>query len=162
MASRSDLIARYKEGADVVAKALDGLTEADLDRRPSPSEWTAREIVHHLADAETRSAVRLRQLLAEDAPTIQGYDEELYAKTLRYDRPIDTSLAVLTALRAATAELIDRLSDADFARTGTHTESGEYSVDTWLALYAAHCHDHADQIRAAAQVLGASKVVQRP
>jgi hypothetical protein len=143
---RTAVLAKYKEGADIVAKAVDGLTDADLDRRPSPDEWTAREVVHHLADAETRSAVRLRQLLAEDAPTIQGYDEERYARSLHYDRPIATSLAVIAAVRGATAELLDRLTDADFAKTGTHTESGAYTVDDWLRIYVAHCADHAQQI----------------
>ena len=151
MADRAALIAKYKEGADVIAAAVQGLSDADLDRRPSPSDWTAREVVHHLADAETRSAVRLRQLLAEDDPVIQGYDEELYAKKLAYDRPLTLSLALVKAVRAATAELLDTLTEADFERTGTHTESGPYSVDTWLELYAAHGHDHAEQIRAAAR-----------
>ena len=153
--SRADLIARYKDGAAIVAKAVDGLGDAELDRRPAPGEWTAREVVHHLADAEVRSAVRLRQLLAEDDPVIQAYDEELYARTLHYDRPIGAALTVLAAVRAATAELLDLLDDDDFARTGTHTESGPYSVDTWLELYAAHCHDHAEQILVA--VGGASR-----
>ena len=150
MTRRDALIARYKEGAEVVATAVAGLSDVQLDRRPSPAEWTAREVVHHLADAEARSAIRLRQLLAEDNPTIHGYDEELYARTLHYDRPIATSLAVVVAVRASTGELLDRLSDADFERSGTHTESGPYSVGTWLELYAAHCHDHADQLRRAA------------
>jgi len=147
---RSPLLARYKSGAAAVSAALEGLSDADLDRRPTPEAWTAREVVHHLADAEARSAVRLRQLLAEDAPVIQSYDEELYARVLHYDRPIEASLALVTAVRASTAELLDRLNDADFARTGVHTESGAYSVDTWLQLYAAHAHDHADQLRRAA------------
>ena len=151
MADRAALIATYKEGADVIAKALEGMSEADLDRRPSPDGWTAREVVHHLADAETRSAVRLRQLLAETNPTIQGYDEELYAKKLAYDRPIAASVTLVKAVRAATAELLDTLADADFARSGTHTESGAYSVETWLELYAAHGHDHAAQILSAAK-----------
>ena len=150
MADRAALIAKYKEGAEVIAAAVEGLGAADLDRRPSPDDWTAREVVHHLADAETRSAVRLRQLLAEDDAVIQGYDEELYAKKLAYDRPLTLSLALVKAVRAATAELLDTLAEADFERSGTHTESGPYSVDTWLELYAAHGHDHAEQIRAAA------------
>lgn len=149
-ADRAALIARYKSGAAAVASALEGMTDEDLDRRPAPDEWTAREVVHHLADGEARSAVRLRQLLAEDAPVIQAYDEETYARVLHYDRPIAASLALLLAVRASTAELLDRLDEDDFARAGTHTESGHYSVDTWLGLYAAHAHDHADQLRRAA------------
>jgi hypothetical protein len=35
------------------------------------------------------------------------------------------------------------------ARGGTHTESGPYSVVARLEIYAAHTHDHADQIRRA-------------
>jgi hypothetical protein len=31
---------------------------------------------------------------------------------------------------------------------------GEYSIDTWLEVYAAHCHDHADQVRRAAEGAG--------
>lgn len=148
---RAALIVTYKEGPDVVETAVAGLTDADLDRRPAPSEWTAREVVHHLADAETRAAIRLRQLLAEDSPTIHAYDEERYARTLHYERPIATSLAIFRAVRAGTGELLDLLSDADFARSGTHTESGPYSVETWLEIYAAHGLDHVDQLRAAAK-----------
>ena len=146
MADRAALLATYKEGADVVDAAVAGLTVAALARRPSPSEWTAREVVHHLADAETRAAIRLRQLLAEDAPTIEAYDEEQYARSLHYERPIAASLAIFRAVRAGTGELLGVLADTDFARSGTHTESGPYSVDTWLEIYAAHGHDHAAQI----------------
>ena len=149
MTDRAALVARYLDGPDVVEKAVAGLSDAELDHRPAPDEWTAREVVHHLADAETRSAIRLRQLLAEDEPTIQGYDENLYASRLHYDRPVDASLALVRAVRASTGELLARLTDADYHRSGTHTESGPYSVATWLELYAAHCHDHADQIREA-------------
>ena len=150
MADRTALIAKYAAGPAVVESAVAGLTDDQLDRRASPADWTAREVVHHLADSETRSTVRLRKLLAEDAPTIHGYDEERYARVLHYDRPIAGSLAVLRAVRASNVELLERLTDADFARTGTHTESGPYSVDTWLDLYAAHAHDHAEQATRAA------------
>jgi hypothetical protein len=150
-ADRSALIEKYKTGPDVLEQAVAGLADADLDRRPGPADWTAREVIHHLADAETRAAIRLRQLLAEDDAVIQGYDEERYAKVLHYDRrSVPVSLAAIRAVRASTAELLELATDADFGRTGTHTESGPYSVDTWLELYAAHCHDHIDQLVAAA------------
>jgi hypothetical protein len=114
--------------------------------------WTARQVVHHLADSEMTSAIRLRRLLAEDDPVIAGYDEETFAKVLRYDRPVDASLRALEAARATSAELLDLLTEEDWARAGTHTESGRYGVEDWLRIYAAHAHDHAAQIRAAAGV----------
>ena len=144
--TRERLIARYKDGCRVVAEALKGATEAELDARPAPGTWSAREIVHHLADSEMTSAVRLRLLVAEDRAAIRPYDQELFARTLHYDRPIAASLQAFQAARASTAELLDRLTDAQWAKQGTHPEHDVYSVERWLEVYAAHAHNHAAQI----------------
>jgi hypothetical protein len=132
-----------------VVEALTGATDAALDARPGPEEWSAREVVHHLADSEMTSAIRLRKLIAEDDAVIHGYDEPTFARRLYYDRPIEASLDAFAAARRTTAEILDRLSEEQWARTGTHTESGPYGVEDWLRIYAAHGHDHADQIRRA-------------
>lgn len=146
---RAALIERYRTGAADVEDALAGAAEADLDRRPPSGAWTAREIAHHLADSETMAAIRLRRLIAEDDPVIHGYDEPVWARRLHYDRPIETSLVLVHAVRAASHDLLTRLTSEDWARTGTHTESGPYSVERWLEIYAEHPHEHADQIRRA-------------
>jgi hypothetical protein len=146
---RAELVKKYKEGYAVVAAALEGATDAQLDARPAPGKWTAREIVHHLADSEMTSAIRLRKLLAEDRPLIAGYDQEEFARRLHYDRPIAASMAAFKAARETTGELLDLMSEAEWARVGTHSESGPYSVLKWLEIYADHAHNHADQIRRA-------------
>lgn len=143
---QAELIAQYKDGYRVVCEAVETLSEAELDRRATPYDWTPREIAHHLADSETTSYIRLRRLLAEDHPTITGYDEMEFARRLHYDRPIAASLDVLRAVRASSAELLDRLTAEEWAREGTHSESGRYSVQDWLEIYAAHAHDHAAQM----------------
>lgn len=145
---RAALLDRYATGADDVVDALAGATDADLDRLPR-SGWSARMVVHHLADSESMASIRLRRLIAEDEPVIQGYDEPEWARRLHYDRPIEASLAVLRAVRAASHELLTSLTADEWARTGTHSESGAYSVERWLAIYAEHSHEHADQIRRA-------------
>jgi hypothetical protein len=146
---RRALLDRFRTGYGAVEQALDGITDAELDRRPASGEWTAREIVHHLADSEATAYVRLRRLIAEDRPAIQGYDEPEYARRLHYDRPIAASLAVLAAVRGASLELLESLAPAEWEREGTHSESGRYTVDDWLRIYAAHSHDHAAQVRTA-------------
>jgi DinB superfamily len=146
-AERDALIAQYRKGTAAVDAALDAITEDELDRQASPDEWSARMVCHHLADSEANASIRLRHLIADDEPVIQGYSEESWAERLAYDRPIEASLAVFRAVRASTSELLDRIPD--WARAGTHTESGRYSIEDWLRIYAAHAHDHADQIRRA-------------
>lgn len=146
---RAELIARYKDGYREVAAALDGATDVELDTRPGPGKWTAREIVHHLADSEMTSAVRLRLLVAEDNAAIRAYDEKEFARRLHYDRPIASSLLAFEAARRSTGDLLDRMTEVDFAKAGTHPEHGRYGVDRWLEIYAEHAHKHADQIRRA-------------
>jgi hypothetical protein len=145
---RQAMLDRYATGFAEVADALDGATDEDLDRH-GPSGWSSRMVVHHLADSETNAYVRLRRLIAEDDPQIVGYDEEEWSRRLHYDRPIETSLEVLQAVRGASEQLLRTLTDEEWARTGTHSESGTYSVDHWLDIYAGHSPDHANQIRRA-------------
>ncbi len=94
-------------------------------------------------DSESNGYIRLRRLIAEDEPVIVAYDQDEYARRLHYDRPIATSLAVLAAVRASSLELLEALTPEEWARSGQHSDSGRYSVDDWLAVYARHPHDHA-------------------
>ncbi len=145
---RTQLITKYRTGTAEVDEALAGITDAELDRRPDePDGWTARQVVHHLADSEAMSYTRLRRLVADEEPVISGYDEPVWARRLHYDRPIEPSLAVLRAVRSSSLQLLESLTPDEWARTGTHTESGPYSVEGWLRIYASHPHDHAAQIR---------------
>jgi DinB superfamily len=148
-AARKELVNQYKDGYRVVTEALEKISDRELDARPAPGKWSVREIVHHLADSEMTSAIRLRRLIAEERPAISGYDEEEFARRLHYDRPIESSLEAIHAARRSTADLLDRLTETEWKREGTHTESGRYTVENWLEIYARHAHNHAEQIRQA-------------
>jgi hypothetical protein len=152
---RRQLIARYAEGFGEVDKAIEGLSEADLTAHPLAGKWSAREIVHHLADSESISAQRLRRLVVEAHPVIQGYDQEAYATRLRYNqRPLGPALEAFRAARASTLQVLEAMTEAEWTREGWHTQSGRYTAETWLKIYAAHAHDHAAQIRRLREALG--------
>ena len=145
---RKDLSAKYAAGYDEVVQALEGFTADALTEHPLPGKWSAAEIVQHLADSEMTSAIRIRRLLVEDKPVIAGYDEALYATRLLYnERDIAPALEAFRAARSTTVQLLERMTDADWQREGTHSDSGRYGTEDWLRIYAAHAHDHAGQIR---------------
>ena len=146
---RAALIEQYMNGYRVVVDALDGASDAELDAREAPGEWSPREVIHHLADSEMTSALRLRRMLVEDCPLVQGYDQDEFARVLFYDRPIKASLAAFKAARDTTAEILARMTEEQWRRDATHSESGAYSAHDWLRIYAAHAYEHADQIRRA-------------
>lgn len=145
--TRNTLLAKYKAGYAEVVKALEGFPVSQLTARPFPGKWTAAEIVHHLADSEMNSAIRLRKLLAEAHPVMQGYDQEVWAQQLHYqDRPIEPSLQAFRYARESTAQLFDHMSEADWRKLGWHSEAGSYHSERWLEIYADHAHGHAAQI----------------
>ncbi|HEY0492740.1 MAG TPA: DinB family protein [Candidatus Dormibacteraeota bacterium] len=148
--NRQELLKKYAEGPALVASAVSRLTDLQLDYRPADGGFTAREVVHHTADSEMTSAIRLRRLVAEEDPQIIGYDPDLFAGRLYYaSRPLQPSLDAIRAARESTLSILSQLNESEWERAGTHNEMGEYSIDTWLEIYAAHCHDHRDQIRRA-------------
>ena len=147
---RDALIRQYREGYDAVIAALDGITEDEWESREGPEEWNARQIVHHLGDSEMNAAGRLRMLVADADPLVVSYDERRWTDNLYTDkRPIDLSLAAFRASRDATTPLLELMTDADWARSGRHSERGSMTAETWLEWYGPHGHVHADQIRRA-------------
>jgi hypothetical protein len=146
-AQRARLIQQYRAGFDQVVRALDGFPQAKLTAHPIPGKWSAAEIVHHLADSEMTSAIRIRKLLAETFPVLQAYDQERFAVVLHYQkRPLEPSLQAFRYARESTAQLFEHMTEADWRKLGWHTESGSYHVEHWLESYAAHAHGHAEQI----------------
>ncbi len=145
---RKELIAKYASGYEEVSRALDGFPAESLAAHPIPGKWSAREIVHHLADSESTSAIRWRRLLVEDGPVIQGYDQDQFAARLRYnERDMAPALEAFHAARATTTQLLTLLTEEEWKKEGVHSESGRYSVEDWLVIYAAHAHNHAAQIQ---------------
>jgi hypothetical protein len=145
---RNALIEKYAAGFSEVSAALEGFSTENLTAKPFAGKWSAAEIVQHLADSEMTSAIRLRKLLTEDFPIIFGYDQDNYASKLFYnERDIAPALEAFRAARATSRQILVKLTEADWQRTGWHSEHGVYTTETWLKIYADHAHGHADQIR---------------
>jgi hypothetical protein len=147
--SIADLAKAYEEATQEFLTIALSVPESQLDIHVG-EEWSSRQVIHHCADSEAQSYARLRRLVAEPNPVIQGYDEAMWAKdeTLGYTSlPVENSIAVFKAVRAASLDIIKRLSIEQLELTGTHTEAGEYSLKRWLETYTRHGNDHAEQIK---------------
>ena len=144
---REKLIAQYAAGPARLKAALATVPPAAMQWRPKPGEWSAHEIVVHCADSETNSFVRVRFLAAEKEPVLQGYDQDHWAKTFDYHTlPMDAALAVVESVRASTTALVRALPESAWTNVGRHTESGRYTAEDWLRIYADHLEGHARQI----------------
>ena len=146
---RQQSIAQYARGAQRLEAALAEVPERARRWRPAPGKWTAHEVVCHCADSETNAAMRIRYLLAEQAPVIMGYDQDEWARAFDYHAyDLATALQTVAAVRAHTAALLKRLPEEAWSREGRHSESGRYTAEDWLKTYAEHLEGHARQIEA--------------
>ncbi len=148
-AEHASLIQQYADGPRRLRSALGTVPTQALQWRPGPGEWSAHEVVVHCADSETQAASRIRVVVSEKDPVIQGYDEAQWARGFDYHaHPLDVALATVDAVRANTAALLRRLPEVAWSRVGRHTESGRYGAVDWLRIYAEHLENHARQIEA--------------
>jgi len=146
-AERAALIERYARGPALLKAALKKVPAAAMQWRPAPGKWSAHEVIVHCADSETNANLRIRYLLAEEQPVIQGYDQDRWAKVLDYHSlPVETALATVEIVRANTVPVLKRMSERDWQRVGTHSESGRYAAEDWLTIYAEHLEKHTGQI----------------
>ena len=124
-----------------------GLDDAQLDTPYRPGGWTLRQVVHHLADSHTHAALRMRQILTEDHPTLRPYDQDAWAALAEARQgPIEDSLALLEALHARIVRLLEGLPDEAWERTAFHPEVGEVTLAGLVRTYAEHGAHHVAQI----------------
>jgi len=142
-----------RQTPDAVRSRVAGLSDSQLSAPEASGKWSMRQVVRHLADSDLVWGYRMRMVLAHDRPPITGYDQDLWAERLRYDRAdLEQALQELAVLRRSNLGLLAGASEADRQRVGVHAERGEESVDHMIRMYAGHDLLHLqqlDRIRAA-------------
>jgi uncharacterized damage-inducible protein DinB len=129
--------------------AVAGLNDSQIDTPYRDGGWTARQVVHHLADSHANSVIRFKLALTEDCPTIKPYDENAWAQLPdSKSLPIDSSLSFISAMHERWVALLQSMSEADFQRDYVHPERGRQNLLTALGIYAWHGRHHTAHITA--------------
>jgi len=146
---RSKSIESYGKAYQRLVSALERFPREMWQFRSAPDRWTIHEIIVHIADSEANSYVRCRRLIAEPGSSVLGYDENVWARELRYHaQSTDAALELFKSLRRSSHALIMDLPESVWSNTVTHTESGVMTMDDWLDTYARHIPDHIEQMQA--------------
>jgi len=126
---------------------LRGVVDATLRRPEKPGKWSVIDVIQHLADSDLVAGFRIRMVLSEDRPVLQGYDQDRWASEFRY-REVSLSQALdqLRGLRMANLHLWRHLTPVQLERVGLHSERGPESAGHIIRLMAAHDLVHRRQI----------------
>lgn len=127
--------------------AVDGLSEEQLDTPYRDGGWTLRQTVHHVADSHINSLCRFKLALTEDEPpTIRPYYEDRWAELADSRMPVDVSLKIVEGVHSRWTSLLDSMTDDEFKREFVHPETGAWTLERVLALYAWHSLHHTAHI----------------
>ena len=146
-ADRSENLRTIAELPSKVVAAVAGLSDQQIDTEYRPGGWSVRQTVHHIADSHMNSQIRFKLALTEDEPpTIKPYYEERWAELGDSKLPVAVSLKLIEAIHTRWSALLESMTDDDFQKQFVHPETGPWTLDGALALYAWHSKHHTAHI----------------
>jgi uncharacterized damage-inducible protein DinB len=144
--TRRESIQTIKELPVELAAAVNGLSDEQLDAAYRDGGWTLRQTVHHVADSHINALCRFKLALTEDVPTIRPYHEDRWAELADSRMGVDVSLKIIEGVHRRWGELLESMNDSDYERELIHPESGRWTLEKFLALYAWHSRHHTAHI----------------
>ena len=149
------LIDCYVNEASDLGKSIAGLSKADLLAFPIPGTLSIQQIVIHMLDSDLVGTDRMKRVIAEDNPLLLGCDESKFAARLYYQE-LDPQLAcdLFCKNRQLMADILRRLPDEAFQRTGVHTERGKETLADLVGIHVEHLRHHLRFVREKRKLLG--------
>lgn len=160
---RDSKIELYGRGYDLLKAALAEVPLEAMKFKPEPKEWSVHEIIIHIADSETNSALRARKLIVEPGGTLMGYDQDKWAVELNYhDMDLEDALEAIRIARKTTYKLLKTVREEVFnTHWIKHPEAeGQYTFDKWIDIYSRHIPGHVEQIQNNIKIWSDSRMVK--
>ncbi len=145
---RAERIETLRQTHPALVRLTSGLSDAALDFRAAPDDWTIREILAHLVDDEIYvMRTRMERIIKEERPDLAPHDEQKWYASRNTTRDaLNDLLADFAVQRAASLGIVTMLRDADWAREGYQPEYGVFTAETWLGHWTEHDTVHLRQI----------------
>ncbi|HEY1629510.1 MAG TPA: DinB family protein [Tepidisphaeraceae bacterium] len=149
------IIDQYEAGGEKLRQSIRGLSEQDLKSFPVPGTWSIQQIVIHVMDSDLVSADRMKRIIAEENPTLIGYDETKFSKNLFYDdQSAEEAITILDLNRKLFTRVLRKLPDSAWNRTGNHNERGKVALGAYLKGVVDHIDHHLKFIQTKRAKLG--------
>lgn len=139
----TSFIAAIEAAPDKISEAFKKLSSKQLDTPYREGGWTARQVLHHLADSHMHAYIRFKWTLTENSPTIKAYNEKLWAETYEVAQDPELSVNLIKALHTKWVTLLKSLTSSDLEKYFVHPETGkQIRLDRLTATYAWHGEHH--------------------
>jgi hypothetical protein len=144
---RQQWISSLRELPTSLEAVVGKLPGEQLDAPGGEGEWSIRQVVHHVADANLNFFARTKWVLTEERPALKLLEQEDWARLPdATEAPLQASLLLLRGLHQRWVLLLESLAEADWERTALHPTLGELTLADLIASYSRHGEIHLEQI----------------
>lgn len=139
-----DLLARQPAA---LRDLLDDLPADAHDFRHAPNEWSIKEVIGHVNDAERVFAYRALRFSRRDATALPGFEQDDYVREANFaGRTLSDLLEEFELLRRANLLAFNRLAPEAYLCRGT-ASGYEFSVRALIYTLAGHVEYHLESLR---------------
>ncbi len=145
----SEKIAIIESLPQKLEEALENTSEEKLNESYREGGWTAKQVVHHIADSHMYSIIRFKHTLLEDKPTIKPYEENIWLSLAdTKEASVNESMLIIRGVHSRWVKLLKSMTPQDFQKEHFHPEHQKnISLFTNLSYYAWHCQHHLAHIK---------------
>ncbi|HEY0007385.1 MAG TPA: DinB family protein [Tepidisphaeraceae bacterium] len=137
------LIQEYAQGGMLLRRSISGLSEEEIKSAPIEGQWSFQQLVIHVADAEQAFAFRVKKILAEEKPTLEAWNENLFAARLAYfHQSVEDAVTSVEVTRRQLVRILQQTPAESFERTGIHAERGVLTAHQIVQLATDHLLHH--------------------
>ncbi|HKZ36732.1 MAG TPA: putative metal-dependent hydrolase [Chryseolinea sp.] len=145
-------IMRIERLPNEVETIVSSLSSKQLDIPYREGGWTARQVIHHMADSHMNAYIRFKWTLTEPTPVIKAYDEKAWAETPETKLDPVISVTFLKALHIKWTALLKLISQDDLKKEFEHPDTKKHiPLDRLIATYAWHGEHHLGHLKIIAE-----------
>ncbi|HEX6774252.1 MAG TPA: DinB family protein [Methylomirabilota bacterium] len=150
MATLDEQLARMERTVNDYAAVVKNASDAQLTKRPDPTNWSAKEVICHVRDIEESFMMRFLSIMAMDDPKFLPVEPDRWAVERQYQRnDVPEALAALKTRREETLRFLRGLKPEQWERGGIHATRGRMTIKDFVELMAWHDDNHLDQLKRA-------------
>jgi hypothetical protein len=152
----ADYVARVPDGDvleilvvqhDELARLLGEVSDRQGDQRFAPGEWTLKEVMGHLSDAERLFSFRALCFSRGERAPLPSFDQDDYVRAANFgSRALADLLQELALLRLANLQTFRHFTPEMCARRGVASDA-EVSVRALIYILAGHFNYHLADLR---------------
>ena len=144
-----DLINLLTDNKNETEKYFD-LSEEDLAKTYAQGKWSIKQILVHLADADSVLLDRIKRVISEPKQVIWAFDQDLWSENMDYKNfPLEISKAVYLANRQMVIHLAEKYYETLGQKEFVHSETGLRTLKDEFDKVVWHNQGHLEQIKLA-------------